>query len=182
MINIITIFWFLLNLNIAHIFYNINSLKAYRLTILTHYFVTIFSFFYMIPINFQAYEFIQIQICLYLGRISSMFTILILIFISMINKISCPLNNRKITLSRFLRNIYTHYLTTAILWYITPTYKLNKLDIIVNNIPSIIWTIYFYRYITEIYAVSGISTIQFITPIILASILYDYCILSYFIK
>jgi len=182
-----------INLSVCyHIFLNQPSKNYVRLTCIAHYFVTIYSFLWLLSTNQPQVDTFHIYTAILMAKISFLFGGLLLLFLiyQHTEGASNPIQKRPTTLIRIIRNTYTHYGTTVILWsipllqgsspkhlysYLKYERSMSDIGTMIGylNIGLMIWLGSVYTHFTSIYDVDHLETWKLVLPLVCLSILSD---------
>ena len=151
--------------------------NAYRLTIIAQHTVTIYSFLLLCQYGGDPPLVLTIfhsHLLMLMMKISVLFTGLLVVFIVTRRqpKAESPITKKPITIMRVARNLYSHYGTTVILWYLLPSAN-SGINPLLHNILLILWFIAIAPRFGSIYDIEGVSTSQVALPLAVLSILSD---------
>jgi len=165
-------------LNIAMSYHMLHepAKNAWRLTILAQHTVTIFSFVLFVRSHqgfspLSPFIHFHAHLSVLMAKIAILFTGLIITFLLTRKKAQTPVTRRPMTIMRIFRNLYCHYGTTAILWYLKP--NIESINILLHNVLVILWFIGISSRFGHIYDIEGISTLKVAVPIAGLSLLSD---------
>ena len=129
------LFFIVNGINSLHML-NIQPLWRVRLTCFSQHAMTLLSLLWLLGYPAEYYQ--RVLACLMCG-VTCLFTCLLLGFATLENK-KTPLKI-KLTKWRILRNIYTHYISTGILWYVVLDEKIvpTLQHQVVANLGFLLW-------------------------------------------
>lgn len=150
--------------------------NAWRLTIIAQHTVTIFSLILVTraicDLNaLEPFAHFHAHLSVLMGKIAILFTGLLLTFALTRKTAHSPVTRRPMTVMRIARNLYCHYGTTAVLWFLEPDTE--QINILLHNAVVVLWFICVSSRFGHIYDIEGISTLKVALPIAGLSLLSD---------
>ena len=125
------------------------------------------------------------HLALVMTKISILFTGLLGVFVmykedNQTTRISTPVTKKKMTMWRILRNVYCHYGTCGILWYLGPDLK--QIHPLHNSIVLILWLGLTHPWLTKIYDVEQLRTSQLVLPLAALAFLSDGVLMTLYLR
>lgn len=186
------ILWLAINLLISRHILQGDKKLSLRLTSLSHYSVTVLNASYLVSRQTQNDGVARLSVSLHkhlailMFKVTILFTGLIFLFAAFDrDKVKTPVTNGRkhpFTVTRVLRNLYTHYVSTAILlcWPSVYVAEVTPIDVLSNNVVLMGWLAVVLHRFNYIYEIEGISTREIVTPLVFLSILSDFFSLRVF--
>mmetsp|Transcript_16663 Transcript_16663/g.30310 ORF Transcript_16663/g.30310 Transcript_16663/m.30310 type:complete len:204 (+) Transcript_16663:102-713(+) len=171
--------WFGLNCAMSHHMLKEPTKNYVRLTCLAQHAVTIFSAVLCFGVM-EEEDWWHAHLTLMMTKVSILFTGLLGVFVmyknnnkdnSKATRISTPVTKKKMTVWRILRNVYCHYGTCGILWYLGPDLK--QIHPLHNSIVLSLWLALTHPWLTKIYDVEQLRTSQLVLPLAALAFLSD---------
>jgi hypothetical protein len=182
--------WFWLNCAMSHHMLKEPTKNYVRLTCLAQHAVTIFSAILCFGVMKEEEEEDwskqwHAHLALVMTKISILFTGLLGVFVmykedNQTTRISTPVTKKKMTMWRILRNVYCHYGTCGILWYLGPDLK--QIHPLHNSIVLILWLGLTHPWLTKIYDVEQLRTSQLVLPLAALAFLSDGVLMTLYLR
>jgi ABC-type xylose transport system permease subunit len=162
--------WLCMNMAMSHHMLQEPFKNYLRLTVLSQHAVTAFSVLQLArTLGWAADDdedwdaFLQAHLSLFMAKVSLLFTGMIVLFLwhGRRRQKKTAINNKPMTTWRVLRNLYCHYGTTAVLWWLNNSQHIPEGLRASTNGVLVFWFCCVARHFGVIYDIEGVSFTEF---------------------